>query len=213
MTRTTRQRPAIGLAALIAIAAAGLIVLLATGGTRTGATAGRSHPARTIARPATTSIAAGRTTFTDSGARFAISYPAGWTRLVSSDPQVPLLVAAPGHTEALLIRVSHLGLAARRITQSQLPALRPLTNRLVHTNPRVRLLQPPAEVKLGGLAGWAYAYTTTSGAHGARIGHVHYFLFSGGTLIALVFQVGDAGRLSALAPALARIAGTFRTVA
>jgi hypothetical protein len=47
----------------------------------------------------------------------------------------------------------------------------------------------------------------------ARIGHVHYFLFTGGTLIALVFQVGDAGHLGAVAPALARIATTFRTVA
>jgi hypothetical protein len=213
VTRTTRQRPALGLAALIAIAVAGVIVLLATGGSGTGASrSGRSRADRAIARPISTPIAAGMATFTDPAARFAISYPASWTRLVSTDRQIPLLVAAPGHSEAMLVRVTHLGLAAGPITQGQLPALRPLTNRLVDADARVRLLQPPAEVRLGGLPGWAYAYTAANGAHGTRIGHVHYFLFAGGTLIALVFQVGDAGHLGAVAPALARIAASFRTV-
>ena len=205
MTPATRQRSTLGLVALVAIAVLGVIVLLATGGAGT-----RAHR-RPIARPTTTPIVSGTRTFTDPAARFAISYPASWTRLVSPDASVALLVAAPGRSEAMLVRVTHLGLVNRRITLSQLPTLRPLTDRLVHADSGVRLLQPPAEVQLGGVPGWAYAYTAASGPNGARIGHVHYFLFAGGTLIAIVFQVGDAAHMAALAPALARIARTFRT--
>jgi hypothetical protein len=141
---------------------------------------------------------------------FSISYPRGWTRLPSTDPQVALLATSPGRALALLVRVIPLGLSVTHVGLPQLPTLRPLTDRLVHADRGIELLQPPAEVDIHGLVGWAYVYTERDAVTRHRVAHVHYFIFRGPTLLALVFQVAEANRLRNLAPSLARIAATLR---
>jgi hypothetical protein len=172
------------------------------------ATPGVAPPARSTA-----TTAAGLTRFHDGTLGFSITYPSSWRRLSSGDPQVPLLASSPGGAEALLVRTTHLGLTVGAVTMGELPKLLPLTNRLVHADPGVHLLLPAAEVRLGGLPGYAYVYTEAGSARGARIAHVHYFLFSGPALIALVFQVSNASRLTAVSPVIERIARTFTAAA
>jgi hypothetical protein len=144
---------------------------------------------------------------------FSIAYPPTWTRVPSGDPQVALLVRAPGGGEALLVRMTQLALAVPRVRRAELPVLRALTDRLVHADPGVHLVQPPAEVLIDGVPGWAYAYTEAGPSGGTRLAHVHYFLFAGRTLVALVFQVSRPSRLRTVSPSLATIAASFRTTA
>jgi hypothetical protein len=141
--------------------------------------------------------------------RLSLRFPRAWRRVASSDPQVPLLIASPGDADALLVRITSLGLGVHQVTLAQLPTLKPLTDRLIAADRRTRLLGPPVEVDIDRLPGYAYVYTLPSAAASARSAHVHYFLFDGPTVIALVFQVADARRLHAVAPALARIAATL----
>lgn len=169
---------------------------------------GSSQPRRARAVIGGRALTSGLTRFSDPAAGFAISYPSDWASRATATAQLPLLVSSPGGAEALLVRVTDLGLTARHVTLRQLPDLLPLTNRLVNADPRAHLLQRPATVDLGGLPGYAYVYTEAA-ARGPRLAHVEYFLFSGPTMIALVFQVSRASRLTADGRALARIAATF----
>jgi hypothetical protein len=149
-------------------------------------------------------------TFNDRAAGFSLTLPAGWRRLPDSDPQVALLAASPDRSLALLVRVTALGLPNRPVAVAQLPAFRSLADRLINSDPRVRLLLPPAEVDIHGLVGYAYVYTERVTPAAAPDAHIHYLLFDRGTLIALVFQLAHPAQLHSVAPALARIAGTLR---
>jgi len=207
LTRTRDATVAV-LAAVLAIAAGVALLLLGTGGSKQP-----RHPRPAIQHRPDRTITPGLTRFSDPTAGFSISYPSNWARLTTSSPQVPLLVSSPGGTEALLVRVTHLGLAVQHVTVKELPVLLPLTNRLVNADPRTHLLQRPMEVDLGGLPGYAYVYTEAVAHGGEPLAHVQYFLFSGPTMIALVFQITDAKRLTVDGAALARVADTFTTCA
>lgn len=184
-----------------------LLVLLGTGGSSHGRRAQRSLGAQAhggVAPP-------GFTTFSDTTVGFSIAYPSSWAREGSRDTGVPLLAKSRDGAQALLVRVTpRLGLSVPKVTLKGLPALRPLTDRLVHADPRARLLLRPAEVQVGGLPGWVYIYDQVGGAPSSRVAHIQYFLFSGTTLITLVFQAARADRLVADAPVFGRIAKTFK---
>lgn len=170
-----------------------VLVMLASSGSH--AARGAGTPARTI---------------TDRTARFSLALPGGWQRLPDPDPQIALLAADRDRSLALLVRVTALGLPNRRVTLAELPAFRPLADRLITSDPRVRLLLPPAEVEIHGLVGYAYVYVERATPAAAPDAHIHYLLFDGARLVALVFQLSHPAQLHALAPALARIAGTLR---
>lgn len=144
--------------------------------------------------------------FRDRREMFSIAYPAGWTRRRLADPQIALLVAH-GRGASLLVRVTPVGL---HVTAKTLPIVRGLTDRLVGAARGVRLLGPPRAIVLGGLPGYRYLYTFNDPGRRQRGAHAHYFLFKNRKLIALVFQVVPARRLSELAPSFDRILRTFR---
>ncbi len=178
-----------------------------------GGCGGGNRSTRTQSRPnagsASVKPAAGLTRFSDPGL-LSISYPSRWSRLPSGDPQVPLLVSSPDHAEALLLRVTRIGLAVRTVTLRELPKLRPLTDHIIGADPNAHLVQPVREAVLGGLPGFLYVYTATGKLRGPGIGHVHYFFFRGQTLIQLVFQAAQSSRLQAAAHDFERIEATFK---
>ena len=147
--------------------------------------------------------------FTDRAVGFALSYPTSWTALRASDPQVALLATDRSRSLALLVRATPLGIHVRDVTLADLPDLRPLTDRLIRADRRAHQLEEPAEVEIHGLAGFAYVSTERPAPTTPPVAHIHYFLFDGPTLIALVFQIEHPARLRAVAPALARIAATL----
>ena len=85
------------------------------------------------------------------------------------------------------------------------------TDGLLAQDPRAKILRRDP-VRLGGLAGWRYRYTTGSGD--AKSAHDHYFLFKNGSpegkLVQIVFQAIPPGRLPDLEPTFQRIAATFK---
>lgn len=137
---------------------------------------------------------------------FSIAYPPSWARRRLADPQVALLVTH-GSSASLLVRVTRVGL---KVTAGTLPIVRGLTDKLVRADRHVRLLGPPRPIVLGGLPGYRYIYTFKASGMRQRGAHAHYFLFKGGKMIALVFQVVPARRLSELAPSLDQVLHTFR---
>ena len=140
--------------------------------------------------------------FHETVADVSLSYPGNWTRRQGGDPEVPLVVVAPDGSTSLLVRRSETGLET--VTRETLPIAKKYTDPLVRADKSVKLLGPAKPVVLGGLPGWRYRYTYGAG-DGA---HDHYFLFKGGLMIALVFQVTPANRLAAVTPQFDRIAGS-----
>ncbi len=145
--------------------------------------------------------------FADRVVGLSLSYPAGWTRLASKDPQVRL-VAAASPTTSLSLRVSPSKLAD--VTTRTLPIVRQFTDDLVAADTRAKVVAPAQPVVLGGLPGYrySYTYTTTGGTPGA---HIHYFLFKHRRLVQLVFQSLPADDLSKDEPTFNRIASTLRS--
>ena len=107
---------------------------------------------------------------------------------------------------SLLVRIAPVGLD---VTQSTLPAVRNLTERLVTADSGVKQVSTPDEVSLDGLPGYRYVYTYVA-KDGTRGAHVHYFVFRNKRLISLVLQVPGIGALKRDSVLLDRVAGTFR---
>ncbi|MCA1675414.1 MAG: hypothetical protein LC799_25595, partial [Actinobacteria bacterium] len=116
-------------------------------------------------------------------AGFAVSYPEGWMRLKTPDPQVVLL-AAQGPEVSFLVRVAELDIA---IGPQELPAAKQLTDQIVMANESVELLAQPQPIRLAGLPGYFYFYSFQDPGTGQRGAHSHFFVFKGQTLITLVF--------------------------
>ncbi len=145
------------------------------------------------------------TSFRDPAGGISISHPSAWRRVILLDPEVRLL--AEGDGSSMLVRTSDLGIDIR---PDDIGTARQLTDKLVRDVGRVRLERPPREVTLGGLPGYLYLYTFPDEASGQRGAHAHYFLFSGRTLITIVFQTVPADRFAGLAPLFDRIGETLR---
>jgi hypothetical protein len=137
---------------------------------------------------------------------FSLSYPADWERLTSSDPQVPLVVANGPHS--LLVRVVDL---PTPVGARELPAARPLTDKLVLNDTSVKLAGDPTPISLSGLPGYRYVYTFADQGTGLEGAHAHLFLFSGTTMVVLVFQSLPADAFQAGADTFDQIANSFRT--
>jgi hypothetical protein len=153
------------------------------------------------------------TEFRDDQAGFAISYPTGWIRPTSSDPQVALVAAEkdPAQNEggSILVRVAAL---EAQVGEEQLGEAQKATDAIVASANGVELKAEPAETVQGGLPGLYYLYTFRDPVSGQRGAHSHYFLFRGRTMISVVFQAlpqDDFGRLASL---FDRVAGSFRAL-
>ena len=143
--------------------------------------------------------------FSDRTAGISLSYPPGWTRLRSRDPQVPL-VAALSPATSLSLRVSKSELTD--VTLQTLPVVRGFTDDLVRADKRAKLLSEPEDLALGGLPAvrYRYSYPTQDHKTGA---HVHYFIFKRDLMLQLVFQEVPATALASVEPTFNRIAATL----
>lgn len=147
--------------------------------------------------------------YVDPQGRFAVSYPRGWQRVPSSDPQVPLLVRTnPTSQDSMLVRVVQLD---QKVTQKKLAAAKKITDALVKgSDVKVMGVQ---QIRLNGMPGFYYLYTF--GKQGSdRYGiHAHYFLFSGSTMYVMVLQALPDNHFVQLAPIWDRIARSFQAPA
>jgi hypothetical protein len=154
--------------------------------------------------------------FKDAASKIAINYPGDWHRVPDNpaQPDLSLVITAPGDpTTVMVMRVSPSELDP--ITYAALPIAREYTDGLLAKDPRAKILRRDP-VRLGGLAGWRYRYTTGSGD--AMSAHDHYFLFKNygpkkGKLVQIVFQALPPERLTELEPTFQRIAATFNGAA
>lgn len=140
--------------------------------------------------------------FRDPRSGVTLAYPAAWTRLQPSDPQVALLVTN-GTLESLLVR-------ARPRTAAQIPTAEQLADRIQASNESVQLLTEPEPIKLAGLPGYFFFYTFTDPVTGQTGAHSHYFLFTADTTLTLVFQAIPAAQFPEAAPVFDTIASTVR---
>ncbi len=138
---------------------------------------------------------------------FSIAHPASWIRRQSRDPEIALLAMTRDSSASFLVRAVPVGF---EIESANLEAAKRLTDRVVTSGRRVKLLAPPQRSDLGGLPGFFYLYTFKDADSGRRGAHSHYFLFRGETMITIVFQTLPADRLALYAPLFDRIARTFR---
>lgn len=148
------------------------------------------------------------TEFRDEEAGFAVSYPADWDRVRTTDPSLRL-VATPNGTDSLLVRVVTLDAAVR---DEDLPSVRTFTDEIVLNGEGVvEVLAEPTAVDLDGLPGLYYVYTFTDAASGQEGVHLHYFLFDGDTMITIVLQALPTENLGPLTPTFQAVIDSFET--
>lgn len=143
--------------------------------------------------------------FEDERNALKISYPATWSRIAPTDPEVSLVA---GTTEAsVLLRTRRIGVD---VEPEAVDRAKKLTDALVRRGQRIRQLRPPRRIdNLGGLPGWLYIYAFRDNASGERGAHAHYFLFRDDTLITIVFQTLPSERFASYAPLFDRLSATF----
>ena len=162
-----------------------------------------------------TTAPGGLTEFRDEKAGWAISYPASWNRLQSSDADVPLVVAQkpPEVNQGGSILARTVTLAAP-VDEAKLPAAREVTDSIVQSGEGIQLLTPdqPAVVKQGGLPGYFYFYSFKDPTTGQEGVHTHYFLFKGSTMISFVFQALPKDDFQGLATLFDDVIESFRVL-
>lgn len=143
--------------------------------------------------------------YQDPKGRFAVSYPADWSRVPSSDPQVALLVrAGPESQDSMLVRIVPL---AQPVGPDQLAEAKTITDNLVQgSDVEIAVEQ---RIQLDGVPGFYYLYTFGKPGSGRFGIHAHYFLFSGSTMHVLVFQALPDTHFVDLAPTFDRIARSY----
>ncbi len=144
--------------------------------------------------------------YRDPKGRFAVSYPADWSRVQSSDPQVALLVrAGPESQDSMLVRIVPL---AQPVGPDQLAQAKKITDDLVQGSDVEVVVEQ--QIEMDGVPGYYYLYTF--GKPGSdRFGiHAHYFLFNGSTMHVLVFQALPDTHFVDLAPTFDRIARSYQ---
>lgn len=158
----------------------------------------RKHPARVATQ-------AGMVTFRDPAGLFSGQYPASWKRIATTNPAIVLLAQGPSGA-SYLVQKTQLNIA---VGTSNLGKALALTEHVVHSGHRVRLLRKPQALIAGGLPGFLYLYTFTDPTSGDIGAHAQYFLFDHKTMITLVFQSLPSNFFTSEAATFTRIAGTF----
>ena len=206
----TRKQMIVGAGVLVAAVA---VALGATAGRR--AVSGDDTPSSTLRATSSTvsTVAQGcpsgsgeLTEFRDADTGFAVSHPAAWPRLESSDPQVRLVVS-PNQKDSILVRVITLD---QPVAREDIPELRTVTDEIVKAGQGVEVLQGPREIEVGGLPGYYYFYRFVDPESGQRGAHSHYFLFRDNKMFILVFQALPEECFPPLAPLFDRVVNTFK---
>lgn len=148
------------------------------------------------------------TAFRSEQAGFELAYPTSWSKLSTKDPQVHLLVSQ-GTEDSFLVRSLEL---QAPVGPQELPAAKQVTDQIVASNNTVEMVTEPKQIELGGLPGFFYFYSFKDPSTGQVGAHSHYFLFSGKTMISLVFQTLPKERFSTSAPTFDKITATFRAL-
>ncbi|MGH3866455.1 MAG: hypothetical protein ACRDQ4_10030 [Pseudonocardiaceae bacterium] len=151
---------------------------------------------------------AGFSEFRNEPVGFGLAYPSGWTKLSPKDPQV-LLLLSQGSQDSFLVRASEL---QEPIGPPQMPAARQMTEKIVTSNKSVQLLTDPKQIELGGFPGFFYFYSFKDAATGQEGTHSHFFLFTGKTMISMVFQSLPREHFSESAKTFDQIAGSFHAL-
>ena len=92
----------------------------------------------------------------------------------------------------------------------ELPAAKPVTDKIVMSNGSVKLIAEPEQITLAGLPGYFYFYSFTDPATGATGAHSHFFLFKGTRMISIVFQAVPEEQFQSGAATFDQITRTFR---
>jgi len=206
----TRRLLVIGVVALLAV---GLFILAFTFGSQLfgGGQPANETPAGPA--PATASDPTALTEFRNDQIGFTLSYPASWVPREPDHPTVLLRVSDEAGKNALGIRALELPQA---VGQAELPAAKQELDQIVRRpDPTTgasttEMLVEPEALQVAGLPGYRYFYSFKDEASGQQIGHVHYFLFKGKTMLTLVFEAVPLGDLAASAPTFDQIIGSFR---
>ncbi|HVM13973.1 MAG TPA: PsbP-related protein [Egibacteraceae bacterium] len=151
----------------------------------------------------------GFTEFRDEEAGFAISYPEGWQRVPTGDPQVRLLVTRD-RLSSILVRVAELDV---EVTAEDLPAIRSFTDGIVQQGQDVEVRADPTQVRISGLPGISYLYTFQDSATDQEGVHLHYFLFDDATMYTMVMQALPTEAFAELAPTFDAVADSFEVPA
>lgn len=168
----------------------------------------------TTTAPAANSTEAGALQeFKDDKSGWAISYPSGWNRLESSDPDVPLVVSQkpPEINQGGSILARTVTLAAP-VDDSNLAAAKEVTDQIVMNGEGIQMLAQPAVIHEGGLPGYFYFYSFKDPVTGQEGVHTHYFLFKGPTMISFVFQALPKDDFQGLATLFDEVLDSFRVL-
>lgn len=163
-------------------------------------------PSPTPSAAAPVTVPPGWKTYTDKSFSFSLSYPPDWAVQRSPDEAVRLL-ATPNGRDSLLVRVIPLQV---QLTEEGLAEVRKITDRLVTSQPGVKLVTQPQPLVLDELPGYYYFYRFADRAGGKTGVHAHYFLFDGENMVIIVFQALPQRSFPELASTFDTIAESFR---
>lgn len=144
-------------------------------------------------------------TFTDSGTRFRLSFPASWSTQDVGGADVRLL-AGPGGGDLMSIRVVTLNTGSSSAPTPS--SLRPYLDTIVQ-EPTVKIVQR-AQIVMDKLPGWYYVYTFTDSATRKAGVHAQYFIIRGSRLYSIVFQALPGSDFSKLAPVYQKVANSIQ---
>ncbi|MBA3422924.1 MAG: hypothetical protein H0U12_13740 [Thermoleophilaceae bacterium] len=154
--------------------------------------------------PAVPDATPGFVRFLDGRGRFSIDFPRDWKRLATPDAE---LLAARGRVASLLVRSVPLRFRVERRDLSKVEAL---TDEIVASGSKVKLLAESRQIELGGLPGYFYFYSFRDPKTRRRGTHSHYFLFQGTTMITIVLQALPDRYFERFVTDFDRIAASFR---
>lgn len=146
--------------------------------------------------------------YQDPQGRFTLGYPESWHRMASPDPQVALLLrAGPSSQDTLQVRIVPL---PEPVDAAQLDSVEEITDGIVQGSDARRVFVEH-RITVDGHPALYYLYTFGGRPGSDRFGiHARYFVVSGSTLYALVFQALPDTDFVELAPTFDRMARTFQ---
>lgn len=150
----------------------------------------------------------GFTEFKDDKLGIALSYPSGWVRLKTNDPQIALLVSN-GPQESFLLRSVQL---KKVVGPQDMGAAKQLTDQIIGANKGIQEVTEPKQINLGGLPGFFYFYSFKDQASGQNGAHSHFFLFKGDTMLTFVFQSVPSERFPSDAHTYDQITNSFHVL-
>lgn len=145
--------------------------------------------------------------FRDQAAGFSVAYPKTWIQQPqSSDRAIHLVLAVRMDSlDTLLVRVIKI---ATPVDTSNVGKMKAFTDSVLSGVGVVVVEEGP--VILNGNRGYYYRYAVGKQGNGQQLVHLHYFIFHGSSMFALVFQ-STATEFEALSPVAKQVIDSFET--